>query len=158
MKGMSARSNDSRKRPSSPAGTTSTPVAPLPGLGLARSTASLATSFDVPPPMETDNDVAAITASRIRAAVAASGSLPYNASVPPRSRYHSSMLAPSTLGAYRSSIARIWRLLSEQARRGTGTHMASGQRRSARAMGIADRTPNFRASYDAEHTTPRLSR
>ena len=50
------------------------------------------------------------------------------------------------------------RLLSEQARRGTGTHIASGHNRSARAIGMADRTPNFRASYEAEHTTPRLSR
>ena len=31
------------------------------------------------------------------------------------------------------------------------------QRRRAREIGIADRTPNFRASYNAENTTPRLS-
>jgi hypothetical protein len=34
--------------------------------------------------------------------------------------------------------------------------MASGQSRSAREIGIADRTPNFLVSYEAEHTTPRL--
>ena len=38
------------------------------------------------------------------------------------------------------------------------TTTACGQSRNARAMGIADRTPKRRASYDAEHTTPRLSR
>ena len=39
-----------------------------------------------------------------------------------------------------------------------GTQTAPGQSRSARAMGIAERTPNFRVSYEAEQTTPRLSR
>ena len=34
-----------------------TPVAPVPGFGLARSTASLATSFDVPPPIDTESVV-----------------------------------------------------------------------------------------------------
>src|SRR3954466_9784386 len=36
--------------------------------------------------------------------------------------------------------------------------MAFGHSLSAREIGIAERTPNFRASYDAEQTTPRLSR
>ena len=58
----------------------------------------------------------------------------------------------------RSSTARISRCLREHAPRGTGTHIACGQSRSAREMGIALRTPNLRVSYDALHTTPRLSR
>ena len=36
--------------------------------------------------------------------------------------------------------------LLPHARRGTGTHIAFGQSRSAREIGIADRTPNFLAS------------
>src|SRR5690242_3880928 len=72
--------------------------------------------------------------------------------------YHSSTLAPSTTGEKRSRTLRISWLFSEHALRGTGTHIAFGQSLSAREIGIADLTPNFRASYDAEHTTPRLSR
>ena len=34
--------------------------------------------------------------------------------------------------------------------------MAPGQSFNAREIGIAERTPCSRASYDAEHTTPRL--
>jgi hypothetical protein len=86
------------KAASSPAGTTCTPVAPLPGLGLARSTASFATSFEAPPPIDTESPVASCTAARMRRAVSASGSCPYSASVPPMSRYHSSMLAACTTG------------------------------------------------------------
>ncbi|MBK6306434.1 MAG: hypothetical protein IPF47_12260 [Gemmatimonadetes bacterium] len=56
------------------------------------------------------------------------------------------MLAPCTMGAKRCSTAEISRLLRPQAPRGTGTHIACGQSRSARAIGIADRTPNWRAS------------
>src|ERR1035437_1522012 len=66
------------------------------------------------------------------------------------------MLAPSTTGVNRSSTRRIARLASEHACRGTGTHIAVGQSRRACAIDIADRTPNARVSYDAEHTTPRL--
>ena len=66
------------------------------------------------------------------------------------------MLAPSTTGVNRSSTPRIARLESEHACRGTGTHIASGQSRNASAIDIAERTPNARVSYEAEHTTPRL--
>ena len=69
------------------------------------------------------------------------------------------MLAPSTTGENFSSTARISRLFSLNTRAaGIGTHVAWGHNRKAREMGIADRTPNFLASYDAEQTTPRLSR
>src|SRR5918999_5937874 len=68
------------------------------------------------------------------------------------------MLAPSTIGANCSSTARISALFLEQALRGTGTQVAFGHSRNARAIGIAERTPNLRVSYDAEQTTPRLSR
>src|SRR5688500_447077 len=73
------------------------------------------------------------------------------------SRYHSSMLAPSTTGANLSSVPRISWLFTEQAFRGTGTHTASGHSLSARDIGIAERTPYLRVSYEAEHTTPLLS-
>src|SRR4051812_23073799 len=73
------------------------------------------------------------------------------------SRYHSSTLAPSTCGANRASTARISLLFTPQALLGTGTHIAFGHNLSAREIGIADRTPNLRVSYDAEQTTPRLS-
>ena len=92
----------------------------------------------------------------MRAAVTASGSWWYIASVPLRSRYHSSMLDGCTTGANRCSTAAISRLLRLQAPRGTGTQVASGQSCSARAIGMAERTPKARHSYDAEHTTPRL--
>ncbi len=36
------------------------------------------------------------------------------------------------------------------------TTMACGQRRIASAIGIADRTPKGRTSYDAAQTTPRF--
>jgi len=66
------------------------------------------------------------------------------------------MLAHSTTGANRSSTDAISRLFSEHAPRGTGTHIACGQSLSAREIGMAERTPNLRASYEAEQTTPRL--
>ena len=53
------------------------------------------------------------------------------------------MLAAWTVGVNRSRTARISRCLAEHARRGTGTHMASGQSRNAREIGMADRTPNL---------------
>src|SRR5688500_4589471 len=68
------------------------------------------------------------------------------------------MLAPSTTGANCPRTSRISALFAEHALRGMGTHIASGQSLRARAIGIAERTPNFRVSYDAEQTTPRLSR
>src|SRR2546427_5763134 len=74
MSGMSASANWSMKSASAPGATTYTPSAAAPGRGFARPAASLATSFDVPPPMDNESEVSASTASRIRRAVAASGS------------------------------------------------------------------------------------
>ena len=68
------------------------------------------------------------------------------------------MLADATTGAKRSSTARISRLFRTHSWRGTGTTVAPGQSRNARAIGMAERTPNRRASYDAEVTTPRPDR
>ena len=79
----------------------------------------------------------------------------YSASVPERSRYISSIDAGSTTGVNRSRTATIFRLSSEHALRDTPTTVASGQRRSARAVGIPERTPNRRQAYDADVTTPR---
>jgi len=70
---------------SAPGATTCTPSAGVPARGFATPAASLATSFDVPPPIETTRVVSRATASRIRRAVAASGSPEYNCSVPVRS-------------------------------------------------------------------------
>ncbi len=47
------------------------------------------------------------------------------------------------------------RLFWLHAFRATPTTMAPGQSRRAWAVGMPDRTPNFRAAYDAEVTTPR---
>ena len=59
-----------------------TPAAALPGPGLARPAASLATSFDVPPPIETVSEVCFKTSSLMRDAVPARGSSRYRRSVP----------------------------------------------------------------------------
>lgn len=67
------------------------------------------------------------------------------------------MLAPSTTGEYRLSTSRISPLFLEHSLLGTGTHIAPGQSLSALAIGIADLTPYFLVSYDAEQTTPLLS-
>src|SRR5687768_14386275 len=79
-------------------------------------------------------------------------------SVPPRSMYHSSTLAPETIGVNFSRTFRISLLLIPHSLPGTGTNIACGQSFSARAIGIAERTPYWRASHDAEQTTPRLPR
>src|SRR5207302_5630161 len=93
MSGMSARANWSMKSASAPGATTYTPSAAAPGRGFARPAASLATSFDVPPPMDNESEVSASTASRIRRAVAASGSAPRPAGcATPRSEEHTSEL------------------------------------------------------------------
>src|SRR5688500_14100313 len=52
MPGMSARAWSARSSPSSPGGTMSTPVAPVPGRGMARPAASLATRRMAAPPIE----------------------------------------------------------------------------------------------------------
>ena len=70
MPGISASASCRMKASSSPGSTTCTPSAPVPGFGFARSTASLATSFEVPPPRETERPVAARTSLRIRCATA----------------------------------------------------------------------------------------
>ena len=97
--GRSASRKGARKAASRPGTTQRTPVAPVPGFGLASSTAILATKRDVPPPIETESPVAANTAERMRCAVASSDSWPYSASVPPISQYHSSILDACTTGA-----------------------------------------------------------
>src|SRR6056297_500367 len=65
------------------------------------------------------------------------------------------MDAAWTTGARSSRAVRTARLRSEQAERGTPTTIASGQRRSALPVGIAERTPYSRQGYEAEVTTPR---
>ena len=74
--GRSASRKCDRKSASSPGGTQCTPLAPVPGFGLATSTAILATSREVPPPIDTWRPVASNTARRMRWAVSCSGSCP----------------------------------------------------------------------------------
>src|SRR5207245_7430297 len=64
------------------------------------------------------------------------------------------------------SIRSVWRLkisctLRETARyrlKSGATKIASGHKRSARAVGMADRTPKLLAAYEAAQTTERLPR
>jgi hypothetical protein len=67
------------------------------------------------------------------------------------------MDAASTSGVKRPRTSRTSRLLRPHISRGTGTTFACGQRRSAWAVGMADRQPNRLVSYDADVTTPRPS-
>ena len=159
MRGISASAMPRMKSCSRPAGTTCTPV-PRPSAPASRvprrASRSASTS---PPPNETESPVSRITSCRIRAAVSASDSLWYSASVPARSRYHSSMLAPST--ARRVALEHRPNLFDASASTpcvARARRRLFGHRRSAREIGIADRTPYLRVSYDAEQTTPRLSR
>jgi hypothetical protein len=147
---MSASAKRRMNAASPPGGTTNTPAPSttpsVPGFGFATSTAIFATSFDVPAPIETPKPVSSTTAWRMRRAVASSDSPRKTASVPVRSRYASSTLAGSNTGAKRASTAKISRLLRATTSRGTGTTMASGQRRTASAVGMPARTPKARAS------------
>jgi hypothetical protein len=75
---------------------------------------------------------------------------------PVTSRNASSIESGSTTGASSSRIARIRLDTSTYRLMRTGSQIASGQRRAATTDGIADLTPNTRASYEHVVTTPRL--
>src|SRR5205814_8345574 len=55
----------------------------------------------------------------------------------------------------RSSDLMTWPLTFEYFRPSTGTKTACGQSAAAVRSGMAERTPNLRASYEAALTTPR---
>ena len=86
MPGMSASFNSRMKASSPPGLTTCTPLASVPGFGLARSAASFDPSFVVPPPIDTVSDVSAMTASRIRCAIVSRDACSYSTSVRRRPR------------------------------------------------------------------------
>ena len=71
------------------------------------------------------------------------------------SRKASSRLIGSTSGVYEAKIAMTSSLASRYRSGRPGTKMPSGQRRAAVRSGIAEKTPNARASYEAALTTPR---
>ena len=127
-----------RKAASSPGGTTTSPS------GLRRSDAIFATSFVLATPTDAVSCVSSWIASLIRRAAAAPG--PHSASVPVRSRNASSMETGSTSGVNRRRIAMTRPLSAWYLRPSTGTKMPCGQSAAAVRSGIADRTPNTRAS------------
>jgi hypothetical protein len=65
------------------------------------------------------------------------------------------MESGSTRGAASSMSRRIALETSPYRCMRPGSQTASGHRRAAISEGIADRTPNFRASYEHVATTPR---
>src|SRR5215469_18438161 len=74
------------------------------------------------------------------------------------SRYASSRDRGSTRSVWRLKISCAWRETARYRGKSGGRKTALGQRRSARTAGMAERTPNFRASYEAAHTTERFPR
>ena len=85
----------------------------------------------------------------------ASSGLPKSDSVPVRSTKASSTETGSTSGEKSARIAMTWTDTRWYFCMSTGRKAPSGHRRAARPIGIAERTPNLRASYDAAETTPR---
>ena len=80
---------------------------------------------------------------------------PRRRSAPETSRKASSSASGSTSGVTVPKIAMTSLDTSAYSRCLGATNTARGHSRCARPTGIADRTPNARASYDAESTTPR---
>ncbi len=77
------------------------------------------------------------------------------ATTPVRSRKASSIDSGSTTGVKSSNSRRIRRDTSTYSPIRPGSQVACGQSRMATTDGIADRTPNGRASYEQVDTTPR---
>ena len=71
---------------------------------------------------------------------------PNRRSEPVTSRNASSRDRGSTSGVYRWKIPMIWRLTRVYLSKSAGSRTSSGQSRSARAVGMAECTPNSRAS------------
>ncbi len=112
--------------------------------GFSKSEASFARNLLGATPTDATNPVAAKIASFSCLATTSAG--PMSRSVPVMSRNASSTLSGCTNGEKSSSTANIARDFSRIRCPGTFTHTACGHRRSASAIGIAERQPNSRAS------------
>ena len=147
---QSAPTGSGWRKSSTPSrGTTSRPS------GLHRVEATLATNFVLATPTEQVTPWASTTCARIIAAIAAGA--PSRRRAPATSRNASSSESGSTSGVTARKIAITPFDTSEYASNRGGSTVALGHSRRARAIGIAECTPNFRASYVAESTTPRPS-
>jgi hypothetical protein len=111
---------------------------------LRKSDAIFATSFVEATPTEMVNRTSSRTAALIARAIASPS--PNNAKDAVTSRNASSIEIGSTSGVNRRRIAITSRLTDRYLRPSTGRKTPSGQRRPASRSGIAERTPNLRAS------------
>ena len=127
-----------RNAASSPGGTTTSPS------GLRRSEAILATSLVVATPTEAVSPTSSVTARLIAPAIASPS--PNRACDPVTSRKASSIEIGWTWSVKRRRIAMTSRLARWYLRPSTGRKMPWGQRRPAVRSGIAEWTPNCRAS------------
>ena len=121
--------------------------------GLQRADAILATNLVGAIPTEQVMPCCSATRARMRRAITAGG--PRRRSAPETSRKASSRASGSTSGVTVPKIAMTSLDTAAYSRCLGGTNTARGYIRCARPTGIADRTPNARASYVAESTTPR---
>jgi hypothetical protein len=120
---------------------------------LQRVEAILATNLVGATPTEQVMPCSATTRARMLLAIAAG--VPSRLSAPETSRKASSSASGSTSGVIAPKIAMTSFDTAAYTPRLGGTNTARGHIRRARPTGIADRTPNARAWYDAESTTPR---
>ncbi len=127
-----------RKSASVPAATTTSPS------GLRRSDATFATNLLAATP--TDAVSRSDAAMRALIARATAGPSPWSPSVPVTSRNASSMETGSSSGVKSARIAMTSRETPAYLSMSTGTKAPSGQSRAARPMGMAEWTPNRRAS------------
>ena len=130
-----------------PGGTTTSPS------GFRRSEATFATNLLAATP--TDAVRARLEAMRALIVAATVGPSPESRSVPVTSRKASSMDTGSSSGVNSARMAMTCRETAAYLSMSTGTNAPSGHRRAARPIGIAECTPNRRASYEAAETTPR---
>ena len=122
-------------------------------MGLQSSEASFATNFVAATPAEHVTPTSRSTSARIRSAIVRGS--PNSRVAPATSRNASSSEIGSTSGVYDSSTSRNRLECVRYASKSGGRKTPSGQSRRARTDGIAERTPNRRASYEALETTPR---
>ena len=113
-------------------------------MGLAAFDASLAISFDRPTPTEQVRLSSSATRRRIKAAMA--GPSPSSCLDPVTSRKASSREMPSTSGVTDSKISCSFLLSSMYRWKRPSTKTAWGQSRRATDEGMAEWTPNMRAS------------
>ena len=111
---------------------------------MRRSLPTLATSLFVATPTETVSPVADTTSALMRRAISGAG--PKSASEPATSRKASSIETCSTAGVKRRSTAITSRLTRWYLAPSTGRKMPFGHSCSAVRSGMAECTPNLRAS------------